>query len=143
MRPSLVPGITHRLRYRVPREKTVPFIYPENPDFTEMPEVFATGFMVALMEWCCTDSLKPHLEPGEGSLGTMIDVTHEAATPPGLTVTVDCKLEQVDGRKLVFAVEAHDGHDIIGRGHHGRTVVRWDKFNRRVVEKAAKSRTKN
>jgi fluoroacetyl-CoA thioesterase len=138
MRPTLVPGIAHRIRYTVPREKTVPFIYPENPDFTEMPEVFATSFMVALMEWCCTDSLKSHLEPGEGSLGTMIDVTHEAATPPGLTVTVDCKLEQVDGRKLVFSVEAHDGHDIIGRGRHGRAVVRWDKFNQRVAEKAAK-----
>ncbi len=68
----------------------------------------------------------------------MIDVSHEAATPPGLTVTVDCKLEQVDGRKLIFSVEAHDGHDIIGRGRHGRAVVRWDRFNQRLAEKAAK-----
>ncbi len=138
MLPSLIPGITHTLRYTVPRNKTVPFIYPENPDFNEMPEVFATGYMVALMEWCCTDALKGHLEPGEGSLGTMIDVTHEAATPPGFTVTVNCRLEQVDGRRLLFTVEAHDGHDLIGKGRHGRAVVRWDKFNPRVAEKAAR-----
>ncbi len=138
MLSTLVPGITNTLHFTVPRDKTVPFIYPENPDFQAMPEVFATGFMVALMEWCCTDSLKPHLEPGEGSLGTMIDVTHEAATPPGLTVTVTCCLEKVEGRRLEFTVEAHDGHDIIGRGCHGRAVVRWDRFNQKVAEKAAK-----
>ena len=140
MRPSLGPGLSHRLRYTVPRDKTVPFIYPENPDFVAMPEVFATGYMVALMEWCCVEAIKPHLEPGEGSLGTMIDVTHEAATPPGLTVEVVCKLELVEGRKLVFAVEAHDGHDLIGRGRHGRAVVRWDKFNQKVAEKSAKAK---
>ncbi len=138
MLPSLAAGLTYTLRYTVPRNKTVPFIYPENPDFTAMPEVFATGFMVALMEWCCVEAIKPHLEAGEGSLGTMIDVTHEAATPPGLTVTVNCRLEKVDGRKLEFTVEAHDGHDLIGKGRHGRAVVRWDRFNQKVAEKAAK-----
>jgi len=139
MLPSLKPGLAYTLQYTVPRSKTVPFIYPENPDFTAMPEVFATGFMVALMEWSCCEAIKAHLEPGEGSLGTMIDVTHEAATPAGFTVTVDARLDSVEGRKLIFTVEAHDGHDLIGRGRHGRAVVRWDRFNERVAEKAAKS----
>jgi fluoroacetyl-CoA thioesterase len=137
MLPSLVPGLTHTLRYTVPRNKTVPFIYPENPDFQAMPEVFATGFMVALMEWSCTDLLKPHLEPGEGSLGTMIEVTHEAATPAGFTITVQARLEKIDGRRLEFEVEGHDGHDMIGKGRHGRAVVTWDRFNQRVKDKAA------
>lgn len=138
MLPSLKPGLSHTLRYAVPRERTVPFIYPENPDFTLMPEVFATGFMVALMEWSCCEVIKPHLEPGEGSLGTMVDVTHEAATPAGFTVTVVSRLETVEGRKLTFTVEAHDGHDLIGRGRHGRVLVWWDRFSERLAEKARK-----
>jgi fluoroacetyl-CoA thioesterase len=140
MRPSLVPGLTYSLCYQVPRNKTVPFIYPENPDFAAMPEVFATGFMVALMEWSCCEAIKPHLEEGEGSLGSMIEVTHQAATPAGFLVTVDCKLEEVDGRRLMFSIEANDGHDVIGRGRHGRVVVRWDKFSARLQEKTAKGR---
>ena len=56
-----------------------------------MPEVFATGFMVGLMEWTCLQLLAPHLDAGEGSLGIHIDMSHQAATPPGLTITVDAE----------------------------------------------------
>ena len=48
-----------------------------------MPAVFATGFMVGLMEWTCIQLLAPHLDAGEGSLGAHVDVSHMAATPPG------------------------------------------------------------
>ena len=139
MPPVLTPGLTHRHSFTVPREKTVPFLYPESDLFRAMPEVFATGFMVGLMEWCCIEAIAPFLGDGEGSLGTMIEVSHEAATPPGLTVTVDCVLESVDGRSLVFSVVAHDGHDVIGRGRHGRALVRWDRFAQRLEQKAAKA----
>jgi len=133
---SLVPGISHNLSFTVPREKTVPFLYPESPHFEIMPEVFATGFMVGLMEWCCMEAMAPHLEPGEGSLGTLIHVTHEAATPPGMTVTVDCTLDRIEGRQLIFSVTARDETDLIGRGEHGRTVVKWERFVERVARKA-------
>ena len=63
-----------------------------------MPEVFATGYMVGLMEWTCIQLLAPHLDAGEGSLGTHIDVSHTAATPPGLRVTVDAECTGVHGR---------------------------------------------
>jgi fluoroacetyl-CoA thioesterase len=102
-----------------------------------MPKVFATGFMVVLMEWVCIQLMAPHLDEGEGSLGTHIDVSHLAATPPGFTVTVDVECIEVSGRKLVFMVRAHDGVDLIGEGRHGRAVVRWDRFNARVADKAA------
>lgn len=136
MKPTLQPGLTHRFSFAVPATKTVPHLYPEAPEFQAMPEVFATGFMVGLMEWTCVQLLAPHLDAGEGSLGTHIDVSHLAATPPGLTVTVDAECVSVDGRRLAFRVSAHDGIDAIGEGRHERVVVSWDKFNARVGDKA-------
>ncbi len=83
MKASLAPGLKHRFDYTVPANKTVPFLYPEAPTFQAMPKVFATGYMVGLMEWTCIQAMEPHLDPGEGSLGVHIDVSHLAATPPG------------------------------------------------------------
>ena len=60
-----------------------PHLYPEAKAFQEMPKVFATGYMVGLMEWACIEAMAPHMEPGEGSVGTLVNVTHTAATPPG------------------------------------------------------------
>jgi fluoroacetyl-CoA thioesterase len=139
MKPTLVPGMTHRFAFAVPANKTVPHLYPEADDFQTMPNVFATGFMVGLMEWACIQLIAPHLDRGEGSLGTHVDVSHLAATPPGLTVSVDVECVAVEGRKLAFTVRAHDGVDLIGEGRHRRVVVAWDKFNARVAEKAGKA----
>jgi fluoroacetyl-CoA thioesterase len=136
MKATLKPGLSHRFTYRVPPSKTVPQLYPEVADFQAMPAVFATGFMVGLMEWTCMQLIGPHLDAGEGSLGVHIDVSHTAATPPGLTVTVDTECVAVDGRRLTFKVKAHDGVDLIGEGRHQRFVVAWDKFHARVAEKA-------
>ena len=80
MKPSLKPGLKHRFSYRVPETKTVPYLYREAPQLQAMPEVFATGFMVGLMEWTCVQLLEPHLDSGEGSLGVHINVSHVAAT---------------------------------------------------------------
>ncbi|MBI1209220.1 MAG: thioesterase [Azospirillum sp.] len=135
MKDTLKPGDRHVFRYTVPRERTVPFLYPDSPDFVEMPEVFATGYMVGLMEWACIDHLRAHLDPGEGSLGTLIEVSHTAATPPGLTVMVSVECETVDRRKVTWRVSAHDGVDTIGEGRIGRTLVQWQKFNQRLGEK--------
>jgi fluoroacetyl-CoA thioesterase len=136
MKPTLKPGLTHRFVYTVPENKTVPHLYPEAPGFQVMPKVFATGFMVGLMEWTCIQLMQPHLDQGEGSLGVHIDVSHSAATPPGLAVTVDVECTSVDGKRIGFNVKAHDGVDLIGQGRHERYVVAWDKFNVRVADKA-------
>jgi len=138
MKATLQRGLSHRFRYRVPKEKTVPHLYPEVADFQTMPAVFATGFMVGLMEWNCMQLLAPHLDAGEGSLGVHIDVSHTAATPPGLTVTVEAECVAVDGPRITFAVKAHDGMDAIGEGRHQRFVVAWDKFNARLDDKRAR-----
>ncbi|MGE3150676.1 MAG: thioesterase family protein [Pseudorhodoplanes sp.] len=135
MKPSLKAGLKHRLTFRVTEGKTVPALYPESPGFVAMPKVFATGYMVGLMEWACIDLLAPHLDEGEGSLGIHVDFSHTAATPPGLLVTVDAECTGVEGRKADFFVRAHDGVDQIGEGRHRRAIVAWDKFNARVAEK--------
>src|SRR5882762_6054089 len=111
MKPTLKPGLRHSLSYTVPENKTVPYTFPESAIIANMPKVFATGFMIVLMEWTCAEVLAPHLDAGEGSLGTHIDVSHLAATPIGFTVTVDAELVAIDGRKLAFKVSAHDGKD--------------------------------
>jgi fluoroacetyl-CoA thioesterase len=140
MKDTLKPGASARFSYRVPAEKTVPFLYPEAPEFLMMPTVFATGFMVGLMEWTCLKVLEPHLDPGEGSLGVHIDVSHSAATVPGQTVTVDAECTKVDGRRVSFRVKAHDGIDLIGEGTHERMIIPWTRFVKRVNEKAKLAR---
>jgi fluoroacetyl-CoA thioesterase len=136
MKTSLKPGLKHSFSYVVPENKTVPFTYPESPEIAAMPKVFATGFMIVLMEWTCLQLLAPHLDAGEGSVGTHVDVSHSAATLPGMTVKVEAELVEVAGRKMSFKVRAHDGIDVIGEGRHERAVVAWDKFNARVADKA-------
>ncbi len=140
MKDSLKPCASASFSYRVPAEKTVPNLYPEAEEFKEMPTVFATGFMVGLMEWTCMKVLAPHHDTGEGSLGVHIDVTHLAATVPGQTVTVEAECTKVQGRRVCFKVKAHDGIDLIGEGHHERIIVPWSKFVSRVNEKAKKAR---
>jgi len=136
MKPTLKPGLTHSFSYTVPENKTVPFTYPESPEIAAMPKVFATGFMIVLMEWTCLQLLVPHLDEGEGSVGTHVDVSHAAATPPGMTVNVQAECTAVDGRKVSFRVRAHDGVDVIGEGTHQRAVVTWESFKHRVAVKA-------
>ncbi|HSE06995.1 MAG TPA: thioesterase family protein [Methylomirabilota bacterium] len=137
MKDTLKPGLTHQFKFRIPPTKTVPRLYPESEMFREMPEVFATGFMVGLMEWACIEALRPHLDwPREQSLGTHVNFSHLAATPPGLTVTVDVRLDRMEGRKLTFSIRAHDGVDQITEGTHERFVIDAAKFNARVAEKA-------
>ena len=136
MKESLRAGLEGVFRYTVPESKTVPRIYEEAPDFQMMPGVFATGFMVALCEWACIELIKPHLDwPREQTLGTRVDLSHTAATPPGLTVEVKTRLESVEGRKLVFRVSAHDGIDPITDGTHERHVIDAERFERKVAAK--------
>lgn len=136
MKRTLEPGIIHEFRFRVPQDKTVTALYPEATEFQEMPNVFATGFMIGLLEWTCVKALHPYLDwPNEQTLGTHINVSHVAATPPGLEVTAKVRLVEVDGRRLVFEVEAHDGVDLITRGTHERHVVDRDRFLARLEAK--------
>ncbi|MBI5076574.1 MAG: thioesterase family protein [Nitrospirae bacterium] len=139
MKHTLKTGIESEFTFRIPESKTVPALYPESAEFQEMPEVFATGFMVGFLEWACIKAINPHLDwPGEQTVGTHIDVSHIAATPVGFDVTAKVKLVEVDGRRLLFEVEAHDGIDLISKGTHERFIINKDKFNLKMTEKITK-----
>ena len=141
MKDSLKPGLTFQFKFEVPENKTVPFLLPEAPELQQMPKVLATGFMVGLFEWTCIQAVNPHLDwPEEQTVGIGLNLNHLAATPPGLTVTVDVRLEEVDGRRLVFSIAADDGIDAISRGTHERFVIDAAKFNRKVSEKSNASK---
>jgi fluoroacetyl-CoA thioesterase len=136
MKNSLQAGLTHQFKYTIPPDKTVPHLYPESELFRQMPQVLATGYMVGLLEWACIDAIRPHLDwPGEQSLGTHVNFSHLAATPPGLTVTVDVRLERIDGRRLFFSVTAHDGIDQITAGTHERVIIDAARFNAKLAAK--------
>lgn len=136
MKASLQPGIKYQHKFTVPASKTVPALYPEAAEFVAMPEVFATGFLVGFLEWTCIKAINPHLDwPQEQTVGTHINVSHEAATPPGLEVTANVELIAVEGRKLVFSVEAHDGIDLISKGLHERFIINKERFDAKVGSK--------
>jgi fluoroacetyl-CoA thioesterase len=90
--------------------------------------VFATPYMVALMEGSAVHAVTPYLSEGEGTVGTFLNVTHDAATPVGMKVWAECELTQVDGRALTFTVTAYDECGVIGKGTHGRFIIKTDRF---------------
>jgi fluoroacetyl-CoA thioesterase len=138
MKETLQPGIAHEFSYTVPENKTVPHLFPDIPEGGEMPVVLASGFMVGLVEFACIKAINPHLDwPAEQTVGIGFNLNHTAATPPGFTVTVRVTLDAVDGKKLTFSAEAHDGVDAISKGTHERFVIQAEKFNAGVAKKAA------
>jgi fluoroacetyl-CoA thioesterase len=137
MKPSLSAGLMHEFSYRVTAEKTVQRVFAESPLFQAMPPVFATAYLVGLIEWACMETMQPHLDAGEQSLGVGIAVTHTAPTPVGLSVTVEVEVERVEGRRISFRVKARDELEVIGEGTHERFVIDPERFMKRVTEKAA------
>jgi fluoroacetyl-CoA thioesterase len=136
MKETLAPGLSHRFVYEVPGNKTVPALYPEAPEFQEMPQVFATGFLVGLIEWTCIQAIVPHIDwPREQSVGTRLDLSHSAPTPPGCPVTVDVELTEVDGRRLVFRVAGRDDVAAVAEGTHERFVIDAERFNAKLAER--------
>lgn len=133
---TLRPGMTFDFRYKVPEDKTVPHLFPDIPEAIAMPKVFATGFMVGLFEFTCIKAVNPFLDwPREMTVGTHINVSHLAATPPGMTITVKATLEKVEGRKLSFSIEAFDELDKISEGTHQRFIIHTASFNESVASK--------
>lgn len=101
-------------------------------------EVFATPFMVALMEKAACESIQPYLEEGQSSVGTKLDVAHYAATPVGMRVWTETEVTGVDGRKITFSVKAYDEVGFIGEGTHERFLVFAEKFVEKCYAKKKK-----
>jgi fluoroacetyl-CoA thioesterase len=97
--------------------------------------VFATPMLVALMEQAAIDAIAPHLTPGQGSVGTRVEISHLAATPVGLTVRAAATLVALAGKKLTFAVEAFDDREKVGEGRHERYIIDTAKFFSKIDAK--------
>jgi len=136
MKQTLTAGLEYTHNYIVPANKTVPDVFEEAALFQQMPKVFATAFMVGLMEWACMEAMKPHMEDGEISLGTNICVSHQAATPPGMKVSVEVKCLEVDGARTRWEITARDEVEIIGKGSHERFAINGEKFAKIVDKKS-------
>jgi predicted thioesterase len=101
--------------------------------------VYATPKMVSDVEYTCRDFLLEHLDPGEDSVGAHVSIDHLAATPLGLTVTVEIQVVEIDRRKIVFSFSVKDPIEEAGRGKHVRFVVDTAKTRERLAAKRAKA----
>ncbi len=138
MTDTLHPGMTFEFDYPVSEKRTVPNLFPDIEEGAAMPKVLATGYLVGLMEFACIKFINPHIDwPRQQTVGIHVDVSHTAATPPGMTVTIKGKLEKVEGRKLSFSLEAFDDQDQISKGTHERFIIDAEKFNASVAKKRA------
>lgn len=97
--------------------------------------VFATPAMIGLMENAALSSVDPLLPEGHSTVGIKVDVEHVAATPVGGFVEARSELLEIDGRRLIFKVEAFDGKDLVGRGRHERFIVTTERFLSKVKER--------
>lgn len=97
--------------------------------------VFATPAMIGLMEKASLTSVEPLLESGMTTVGTRVDVQHQAATPIGMVVTAESELVEIEGKRLVFRVEARDEVEVVGRGTHERYIVPEQKFLNKAAAK--------
>ena len=94
--------------------------------------VYATPAMIALAEQAAYKSVEPYLEEGQGTVGTLMNVKHMAATPVGMEITAKSELTSIEGRKLTFKIEVFDEREKIGEGVHERLIVNNEKFQNKA-----------
>ena len=132
MKASLKPGLEAKKSVQVDESRCIGFMGKEGA-------VYATPRMVSDVEYTCRDFLLAHLDPGEDSVGAHVSIDHLAATPMGLSVTIEIKVEEVDRRKVVFSFSVSDPVEQAGRGRHVRFVVDTAKTRERLAAKRAKA----
>ena len=132
MKPTLVPGLTTTREFAVDRERTIDFMGEE-------ARVYATPMLVRDIEVTCRELLLAHLDAGEDSVGTRVEIDHLAATLFGMRVTITATLAELKGRGAVFDVSATDGLDTICRGRHARFIANVEQVKQRLAQKKAKA----
>lgn len=140
MSPDLQAGVRFSWSYVIPQRATVPNLYHDTDFCRDMPDVLATGYLVGMMELACTNGIMPYVDwPREQSVGTLVQFSHLAATPPGMALEIKGEVLEVDGRRIRFQVEAWDGLDKICEGVHERFIIDAQKFNAKLATKKAKA----
>jgi len=97
--------------------------------------VLATPVLICLLENAASQAVVSHLPPGTFTVGTLVQIRHLKATPLGLQIVAQVRLREVDGRRLVFDVEAHDEVEKIAEGVHERFIVDGERFLARAKKK--------
>ncbi len=130
MKPSLKSGLAAKRSFHVGRDSTIGFM-------GEDARVYATPMLVRDIEIACRDLLLAHLDPGEDSVGTRVEIDHLAPTLEGADVTIEVKLAELNGRAAVFDVSAAEKGEAICRGRHSRFIVDVAKTKVRLQKKRA------
>ena len=118
MTQYLTTGLSHQIRQIVQQQHIADAF--GNPGV----EVFATSALITLLENVCGECMKPFLREESFSVGTRVDIRHLGATPLRMEVVAKCEVVEVDRRRVVFRVEAHDGVEKIGDGTHERFIMK-------------------
>lgn len=133
MKASLQPGLSAESTFAVDTERTIDFM-------GDAARVYATPMLVRDIEIACRNLLLQHLDAGEDSVGTRVEIDHIGATLLGMQVTLKVRVAEVNGRAVVFEIDGHDPVEPIVRGKHARFVVDVAKTGQRLAAKAAKAR---
>jgi fluoroacetyl-CoA thioesterase len=132
MKQTLKAGLEDTAKITVDRERTIGFM-------GEQARVYATPMLVRDIEVACRNLLLVHLDEGEDSVGTRVEIDHLAATLIGMRVELHVKIVDVQGRAVTFEIEGRDSVEPICRGRHGRFVVDVEKTKARLAVKADKA----
>mgnify|MGYP001197210608 CR=1 FL=1 len=132
MKPSLQPGVATTARVAIDRERTIDFM-------GEKARVYATPMLVRDIEVACRELLLAHLDAGEDSVGTRVELDHTGATLMGMQVELQVRIAEVQGRSVTFEVSGSDGIDAICQCRHQRFVVDVAKTEQRLAAKAQKA----
>ena len=132
MKPTLAPVITTTREFAIDRERTIDFM-------GEDARVYATPMLVRDIEVTCRELLLAHLDAGEDSVGTRVEIDHLAATLLGMKVAITATLAELKGRAAIFDVSASDGLDTICRGRHARFIANVEQVKQRLLQKRVKA----
>jgi fluoroacetyl-CoA thioesterase len=132
MKASLQAGLRHSSKFEVSRDRTIDFM-------GEKARVYATPMLVRDIEMACRELLLKHLDAGEDSVGTRVEIDHIAATLMGMAVELEIELAEVKGRAATFKIEGRDSVEPICRATHQRFIVDIAMTEKRLAGKAAKA----
>jgi len=132
MKASLKPGLSFTKSIVIDESRCIGFMGKEGM-------VYATPKMVSDVEYACRDFLLEHLDPGEDSVGTQVLIDHLAATPLGLSVSIDIRIVEIEKRRIKFEFSVKDPVEEAGKGTHTRFVVDGAKTRERLAAKRAKA----
>lgn len=132
MKEGLKAGVSATTSFTIDNERTIDFM-------GENARVYATPMLVRDIEVSCRDLLLAHLDPGEDSVGTRVEIDHLAATLAGMQVELTVTVSEMKGRSVTFEVSGRDEVEAIVRGHHSRFVVDLKTTETRLAAKRAKA----